>query len=116
MLQAYFDVGWPYDTQGGPWNRDTLYQVDPTLAQVHSERITQGHLVPGVPYPGFGPFREGNPRTPCSSEPYSGSGLFREGRPGRPCNRLTLYPGSGTLYQKRGKPFNSCNLPWLKDK
>jgi len=33
-LQAYFDVGWPYDTQGGPWNRDTLYQVDPTLAQI----------------------------------------------------------------------------------
>ena len=40
MLQAYFDVGWPYDTQGGPWNGDTLYQVDPTLAQVHSERMT----------------------------------------------------------------------------
>jgi len=31
-LQAYFDVGYPYDHQGAPWNRQLLMQKDPTLA------------------------------------------------------------------------------------
>ena len=34
MIQAYFDVGYPYDEQGAPWNRALLYQKDPTLAKV----------------------------------------------------------------------------------
>ncbi|XP_023321253.1 uncharacterized protein LOC111695985 isoform X2 [Eurytemora carolleeae] len=33
-LQAYFDVGYPYDEQGAPWNRALLYQKDPTLAKI----------------------------------------------------------------------------------
>jgi len=31
-LMTYFDVQWPYDEQGAPWNRDQLYQKDPMFA------------------------------------------------------------------------------------
>ena len=34
LRQAYFDAGFPYDEQGAPWNRQLLYQKDPTLANV----------------------------------------------------------------------------------
>jgi len=44
-LQAYFDVGYPFDQQGGPWSRVTLNQVDPTLGQIIDR------------YMGFNPWR-----------------------------------------------------------
>jgi len=48
-LQAYFDVGYPYDRQGAPWNRAQLYRKDPTLAKFVDRYMGQNPWRGGCP-------------------------------------------------------------------